>query len=66
MADSTDLSASRQANLYAADIITFFAAVVAVGLRIWSRRVAGAGLWWDDLFICIALVSFHFGKRSRN
>ncbi|KAF7912264.1 uncharacterized protein EAF01_001285 [Botrytis porri] len=56
MADSIDLSASRQANLYAADIITFFAAVVAVGLRIWSRRVAGAGLWLDDLFICVALV----------
>ncbi|KAF7857866.1 uncharacterized protein EAF02_011233 [Botrytis sinoallii] len=56
MADSIDLSASRQANLYAADIITFFAAVVAVGLRVWSRRVAGAGLWLDDLFICIALV----------
>ncbi|ESZ93422.1 hypothetical protein SBOR_6193 [Sclerotinia borealis F-4128] len=56
MADSLDMSASRQGNLYAADIITFSAAVVAVGLRIWSRRVAGAGLWWDDYFICIALL----------
>jgi len=34
MADSVNLSDSRQASLYAADIITFLAAVVAVGLRI--------------------------------
>lgn len=65
MADSIDLSASRQANLYAADIVTFFAAVVAVGLRIWSRRVAGADLWLDDLFICIALVSSQLRRRNR-
>ncbi|TVY93984.1 Satratoxin biosynthesis SC1 cluster protein, partial [Lachnellula willkommii] len=53
---SVDLSASRQSSLYSADIITFVLAITAVGLRIWSRQVKCAGIWFDDWFICIALV----------
>ena len=63
-----DLSESRQGSLYAADIITFILALIAVSLRIWSRFFSRAGLWVDDIFICVAFVSrsIRFPLESKN
>jgi hypothetical protein len=38
-------------------ILTF----LVVGLRVWSRHLSGAGLWWDDYMI---LVTFCFVTAS--
>ncbi|PQE27137.1 integral membrane protein [Rutstroemia sp. NJR-2017a WRK4] len=57
MTGSVDLSATRQPSLYAADIITFILAALVIGLRLWSRRASGAGLWLDDIFICVAMAN---------
>ncbi|PQE20869.1 integral membrane protein [Rutstroemia sp. NJR-2017a BBW] len=66
MTGSVDLSATRQPSLYAADIITFLLAALVVGLRLWSRRASGAGLWLDDIFICVAMARIPrgYGKHS--
>ena len=55
-ASTINLSDSRQASLYAADIVTFVAAVISIALRLWSRYVKAAGLWIDDYFILAAMV----------
>ena len=51
-----DLSETRQPQLYGAYISTYLLAVVAVGLRLLSRkRLSKAGLWLDDFAICASL-----------
>jgi hypothetical protein len=50
------LAESRQADLYAAEIITYAGACVAVALRFYSRRLKAAGYWIDDWLIAAALV----------
>ncbi|KAI1178724.1 hypothetical protein F4777DRAFT_536536 [Nemania sp. FL0916] len=54
---AVDLSESRQPDLYAAIIVSFFFAIVAVGLRFWSRWIQGSGFWLDDWAILVALIS---------
>lgn len=34
-------------------------ALVAVGLRIWSRYLKGQALWWDDYMIIFSMVRPH-------
>jgi hypothetical protein len=51
------LEESRQGDLYAAATVPFFFAMVAVGLRFWSRKTMRTGWWLDDWLIFIALVS---------
>ena len=48
-----------QPNLYVSDGICLVAAITAVTLRLYSRRLKGQHLGWDDYMIIVALVSFH-------
>ncbi|KAF2726503.1 hypothetical protein EJ04DRAFT_453232 [Polyplosphaeria fusca] len=50
------LAESKQADLYAADITTYIAAVVAVALRFQSRRMKAAPFWIDDWLIVGAMI----------
>ncbi|KAJ8108896.1 hypothetical protein ONZ43_g6288 [Nemania bipapillata] len=54
---AVDLSETRQPNLYAAIIISFFLAVIVVALRFWCRWNNGVGFWVDDWLILVALSS---------
>ena len=36
--------------------ITYALALVSVALRFVSRRLARSQLWWDDLFVVLAMV----------
>ena len=45
-------------HIYVGTIATIIPATLAVILRFIARRVSGAGLWWDDYTIAIALVRF--------
>ena len=49
----------RGAVLVAVDAVLMCLAISAVGLRLLSRRLAGAKFWWDDWFILLALVNFN-------
>lgn len=51
-----DIHASRQPSVYAATIITCSLAIVAVGLRIWCRKLTKAGYDWDDWLVAAAGV----------
>ena len=50
------IHASRQPELYAADITTYVLAVIAIALRFWARKLMKTKLWWDDWIIAGALV----------
>ena len=52
-----DLRASRQPQIYGATITTFILAVIAVSLRILSRRIADAGVRLDDYLAIASAVS---------
>ena len=55
--EKTNLSESRQPQLYAAYSITYALAVIAVGLRLSARKFfSKAGIWLDDYAICASLV----------
>ncbi|KAK7404082.1 hypothetical protein QQX98_010140 [Neonectria punicea] len=41
---------SRQVDMWSAEFITFPVATVFLILRLSSRRITRAGLWWDDYF----------------
>ncbi|KAI1429593.1 integral membrane protein [Xylaria sp. FL1777] len=56
LARAVDLSESRQPNLYAAIIISFFLAAIVVVLRFWCRWTNGVGFWADDWLIIVALA----------
>ena len=52
------LTESRQPQLYAASILTYLLALLAVSLRLLSRkRFSTAGLWLDDFAICTSLLA---------
>ena len=57
-----DIYASRQPSVYAATIITCILAIVAVGLRIWCRKLTKSGYALDDWLVVVAGVSI----RSRH
>ena len=50
------LAQSRQASLYTSEIITYVAAFVAVGLRLWARKLQAVGFWLDDWLVLTAMV----------
>jgi len=52
---SANVHATKTNSLLAGDIILIFLSAIFVGLRFLSRRIAGAGLWWDDYVIAVAL-----------
>ncbi len=52
---SANVHATKTKSLLAGDITLIFLSAIFVGLRFLSRRIAGAGLWWDDYAIAIAL-----------
>ncbi|KAL7947870.1 hypothetical protein V8C42DRAFT_267784 [Trichoderma barbatum] len=51
-----DLSESRKTAIMVTSIITWVLAVIAVGLRVVSRRMKKVNLWIDDWLIIAALV----------
>lgn len=51
-----DVQESRQPELYAASLATYALAVIAVNLRILSRRLLKSHFWLDDFFAIAALV----------
>ena len=51
-----DIHATRQPELYAAQLATYILAVIAVGLRFWARKLLKAGYWLDDWIAVAALV----------
>ncbi|KAL8737027.1 MAG: hypothetical protein Q9181_002091 [Wetmoreana brouardii] len=53
-----DIHASRQPSLYAASIITWILAVLAVALRFWCRRLTKSGYKLDDWLIVAATHAF--------
>ena len=57
-----DIYATRQPSIYAATIITCILALVAVGLRIWCRKLTKSGYGLDDWLVVVAGV----GIRSRH
>lgn len=51
------LSESRQPQLYAASILIYLLALLAVSLRLLSpKRFSTANLWLDDVAICASLL----------
>lgn len=50
-----DVHASKTGTLVAADITLIVLSATAVGLRLLSRRLSKAGLWYDDYAIIIAM-----------
>ncbi|KAL8726561.1 MAG: hypothetical protein Q9181_005998 [Wetmoreana brouardii] len=53
-----DIHATRQPSLYAASIITWILAVLAVALRFWCRRLTKSGYKLDDWLIFAAAPAF--------
>ena len=51
-----DLSESYRPSLYAAAIITWILALIAVALRFTARRLTHLHLWYDDWLVVVALV----------
>ena len=47
---------SNAANLVGFSVTFIFLNTLFVGLRLLSRRISAAMLWWDDAFIIISLV----------
>lgn len=54
------LNASQQPRILASNTVAFCLAVIAVVLRFASRKLAGAGFWWDDWLILPPIVCFCF------
>lgn len=40
-------------------------AALALGMRLLSRKMAGAGMWWDDILPLPALVSLECSTRGQ-
>ena len=53
-----DLSASQQPRILASNIVVYCFVVIVVVLRFASRKLAGAGFWWDDWLILPPTVCF--------
>lgn len=47
---------SNAANLVGFSVTFLFLNTLFVSLRLLSRRISAAGLWWDDASIIISLV----------
>ena len=52
-----DLHASRQPRLVGVDVTLIVITTIFVSLRLCSRRVSGAGLWWDDFLVVLAWLA---------
>ena len=52
-----DLNADQGPRLVGSMITLILLPTLFVVARLVSRKVAGAGYWWDDLFVLIACVS---------
>ncbi|OAQ65351.2 hypothetical protein VFPPC_06466 [Pochonia chlamydosporia 170] len=50
-----DLSEDRRATIVATSVVTWFLAIIAIILRLLSRRMKGIELWLDDWLIIAAL-----------
>lgn len=52
-----DLYASRQPRLVGVYVALIVIATIFVSLRLCSRRVSGAGVWWDDFLVVLAWLA---------
>lgn len=53
-----DLASDRGSQVLAAALATWVLAVIAIGLRLVSRKVKDNQLWMDDWLVICALVSW--------
>ena len=51
-----DIYASRSRAVVGASVALMVLSTSSVGLRLLSRRMSMASLWWDDYIVCVALV----------
>ena len=51
-----ELAINRSGHVTSAIIPMVILALVAVGLRLLSRRIKRTPLWWDDYMIIVAMV----------
>ncbi|KAI4087470.1 MAG: hypothetical protein LQ344_006759 [Seirophora lacunosa] len=54
-----DLYANQQGRIIASSVAFIVLTTAFVSLRLLSRRLSRAGLWWDDYLAVIAMSSFH-------
>ena len=59
------LQQNQSTKLIVVNIVTFAMAVLAVILRLISRRLSKAHFWWDDGIIVLALL-LDFGSSAFN
>ena len=52
-----DLHATRQPRLIGTDITLIVVTTIFISLRLVSRRVSGAGFWWDDILVVLAWLA---------
>ena len=52
----TDLTENAEPRIVATSVVLIILTIIAVGLRILSRWVSQAGMWWDDWTIVAAMV----------
>lgn len=45
-----------QYGILAVFVVFFVLSILAVALRLISRRLAHLSLWWDDYFVILAMV----------
>lgn len=56
---------SKQADVWAAEFVTFAAATIFIILRFVSRRLTRVHLWWDDYFaICCYVRVFTIARET--
>ena len=54
--DRVDVVDDRGPQILAVVFTTTILAILAVAIRVWSRKRSKAGLWWDDWAIMASLV----------
>lgn len=52
-----DLSETRQPLVLGISISVWLLAMLSIALRVVSRRIKGASLWWDDWIILVSIVN---------
>lgn len=60
-----DLQEDQSSRIVIINIITLVIAILAVILRLISRRLSAAPFWWDDGLIVVALF-LDFGSSAFN
>ena len=62
----SDLNSSKAPLILGTSTCLMVVSVVAVALRFLSRKLSGAGFWWDDWMCMIALVKYQCPVHGLN